>query len=546
MSDSTQDFVTPVHMQSGAWWATSHGNARRTALGATAVVVLLAMISWLIWISPSDNVVRSAVTDVTGVDPSINVSSLKADRSALLDQLVSAKEQLAESKAALAEVQQQAWTSEGQLTAAQAKLASAESALAQARSAVDSGSGGAGSGTGGGTGSGAGGTASGARGDGTSTGGTGGGAGTGAGTGTGSGGGGSSGGGTIGPVPVQTPSLASIIDPESRYFGLFTDQAPFNWATYDAQEAAVGSEANMVGYFQGFDQDFRADAVRSSWSRGKLPVLTWESQPIKAGNNEPEQPDYSLSKIVDGSFDDYLTTYADDIVANGMPLALRFDHEMNGTWYPWSTDYGNSKGSVNGNGPTDFVAAWQHVHDLFERQGANDLVAWVWAPTRVDRLATGKTGGSDHTSQEFLATLYPGPDYVDIVGMSGYYRPPYDDKSKPTFASTFGATLAQLRAVAPGKNILLAEIGASETGGSSDPTSTSEKAQWFNSLFTALADPANDDIIGFSYFDLVATTVVDGVRSTNDWRLTSRSDSLAAFTEGITRRDIGFDLEPSP
>ena len=62
MSDSTQDFVTPVHMQSGAWWATSHGNARRTALGATAVVVLLAMISWLIWISPSDNVVRSAVT----------------------------------------------------------------------------------------------------------------------------------------------------------------------------------------------------------------------------------------------------------------------------------------------------------------------------------------------------------------------------------------------------------------------------------------------------------------------------------------------------
>ena len=64
-------------------------------------------------------------------------------------------------------------------------------------------------------------------------------------------------------------------------------------------------------------------------------------------------------------------------------------------------------------------------------------------------------------------------------------------------------------------------------------------------LFTALADPANDDIIGFSYFDLVATTVVDGVRSTNDWRLTSRSDSLAAFTEGITRRDIGYDLEPA-
>ncbi|WP_249408955.1 glycoside hydrolase family 26 protein [Frigoribacterium sp. CFBP 8751] len=531
MSDSTQDFVTPVHLQSGAWWATSHGNARRTALGATAVVVLLAMISWLIWVSPSDNIVRSAVTEVTGVDPSINVSSLKADRSALLDQLVSAKKQLAESKAALADVQQQAWTSEGQLTAAQAKLASAESALAQAQSAADAGQGA-------GSGSGAAGTAAGGRGGGN---GASGGSGSG-----GTGSNGSTGGGATGPVTVETPSLASIVDPESRYFGLFTDQAPFNWATYDAQEAAVGSEANMVGYFQGFDQEFRADAVRSSWSRGKLPVLTWESQPIKAGNNEPEQPDYSLTKIIDGSFDSYLTTYADDIVANGMPLALRFDHEMNGTWYPWSTDYGNSKGAVNGNGPDDYVKAWQHVHDLFERQGANDLVAWIWAPTRIDRLATGKTGGSDHTTQAFLESLYPGADYVDIVGMSGYYRPPYDDKSKPTFDSTFGATLKQLRAIAPGKNILLAEIGASETGGSSDPTATSEKAQWFNSLFEALADPANDDIIGFSYFDLVATTVVDGVRSTNDWRLTSRSDSLAAFTAGITRRDVGYDLQPSP
>ena len=34
MSESPQTFVAPLHVQSGAWWASSHGNARRTALGA--------------------------------------------------------------------------------------------------------------------------------------------------------------------------------------------------------------------------------------------------------------------------------------------------------------------------------------------------------------------------------------------------------------------------------------------------------------------------------------------------------------------------------
>lgn len=524
MSDSDSTFVAPVHVHSGAWWASSHGNARRTALGATASIVLLALISWLIWVSPSDNAVRSAVQTAVNAAPTSNTTTLKADRSALMDQLLTAKRQLADSKAAMADVQQQAWSSEAQLAEAQSQLASARSAVAQAQQAAD------GSNAGGDTGT----VVVGGSGDGPASGSPGGPAGgtgsdDGSGSGSGSGDGGPDADDATGPVPVTAPPLSELIAPTARYFGLYTQQAPFNWATYDDTSSKVGVSPNMVGYFSGFDEDFRSDAVQRSWAKGEMPLLTWESRPIADANDVTSSPDYSLPKIIDGDFDAYLTTYAQDIVATGLPLALRLDHEMNSTWYPWNEDDGHGNG-INGNRPGDYVRMWQHVHDVFEANGANEYVAWVWSPNRVNRLT--KT----HKTLEYTASLYPGDDYVDWVGMSGYSRPPYDEGAV-SFDQTFGDTLDQLRRISD-KPILLSEIGASETGGN--------KAAWIDTLFDALADPANDDIIGFSWFSLAVTGFTEGERMTNDWRIDSRSDSTEAFREGIGRTDIGYRLERIP
>jgi beta-mannanase len=520
LSESPQTFVAPLHVQSGAWWASSHGNARRTALGATAVVVLLAMISWLIWISPTDNPVRTAVQQSVGTSPA-QVATMKQDRSALLDQLVAAKQQLAESKTQLADVQQQAWTSEGQLTDAQARLASAQDALRDAEAATG-GSGGSGSGAqagGGGGGSGAGGSGSVATGP---KGGSGGGSGSGSGSDDGSEG------GATGPVPVTAPPLADVISPDSRYFGLYTTQSPFSWSEFDDVSTKVGAQPNMAGYFQGFDQEFNATAVDRAWAKGDLPFLTWESRPIAAGNDAVVDPDYELSTIIDGDHDAYLTRWADALVANGLPLAIRLDHEMNGNWYPWAE-------GVNGNEQGEYVEMWRHVHDLFEARGANELVAWVWAPTRVEGTPT------KNRSLEYTESLYPGDDYVDWVGLTGYLRNSPETPQSGDFQGTFGKTLDQLRQITT-KPIVLAEMGAAELGSTKD----AQKPRWIDSLFAELAKPENDDIVGFSWFNLTATTVSSGSYLTNDWRITSRQDSLDAFRRGIARTDTGFALRPLP
>lgn len=456
-----------------SWWATSTTRSRLTAVGAGAIALALLSVSYLVWTSPAGPVaqVSSAIQAVqTGVD-------MKEERNALLSSVVDLKSDLATSNEQVQALKQQL---------AQSKQALAEAQAAAKKTPVSSG-----------------------------------------------------GNSASKPKPpaaapvtpaVTAPDRSALLAPATRYFGMYTVQAPFNWATYDDTASKIGSMPNVVGYFGGWDQTFRADAVTRAWSRDTLPMLTWESRPINSPNSQIEEPDYTLPKILGGAFDDYLHQYAKDIVATGLPLAIRFDHEMNGIWYPWSEDNGKG-GPLNGNNPGDYVKVWQHVHDIFEQEGANQLVIWVWAPNIINNLP------SSHKSLDYLKSLYPGDDYVDWVGLSGYLRPAYKPDNTFSFDYTFGPSLDQLRALTD-KPIYLAEIGASETGG--------QKANWITSFFDGLAKPENDDIIGFSWFNLAVTTYTEGELATNDWRIDSRPESLAAFVAGITDPEDGFTLAPSP
>jgi hypothetical protein len=330
-------------------------------------------------------------------------------------------------------------------------------------------------------------------------------------------------------VKPTAPAKATLLDPAQRYFGMYTEQAPFNWATFDAAASSVGRSQSMVGYFGGWDEDFRANAVTRAWERGLMPMLTWESRPIGSANDVVDEPEYSLPRIIAGDFDAYLTKYAQDVVATGLPLAIRLDHEMNSIWYPWSEQTG-SGASINGNSPGDYVKMWQHVHDIFEAQGANQYVIWVWSPNIINNLPSALQG------IETLQGLYPGDAYVDWVGVSGYQRPPYKTDNTSTFSYTYDRTLDQLRQITD-KKILLAEVGASETGGT--------KPAWITSFFQGFDPGVNDDVIGFAWFNLAVSTYVSGELATNDWRVTSRANTLEAFRQGIADPARNFGGTPN-
>jgi beta-mannanase len=496
---------------SSTWWAQSSKHARLTAIGTTAIVIVLGLITWNVWVSPAGSV-STAVHQALGVTP----PKKKVSAAELQTKLDAAQEKIWALEGKLDSSSAQAGSRADQITQLKAQLASLQSELGAAKS-----------GTGGASSSGGSGASVNAAGSGGSGG---------SGGSSSSGGSGGSGGSVTKPntgpskdpttTPISTPTKAQILGQQSRWYGLYTAQSPFSWSEYDQVQQAVGTATNMVGYFQGFDQDFNASAVQRSWANGRLPMMTWESVPAATGNDEPYVPGYTNQDILSGKFDAYLTKYAQAVKANGMPLVIRFDHEMNGQWYSWS------ESSAQKNDPGSYKKVWQHVWKVFQDNGANQYAIWNWSPTRIDNL-----GNPKYQTLAYMENYYPGAQYVDWVGMSGYYRKAVE---QPTFQNTFGATLAQIRQIAPGKHIVLNEIGATETGGTA---SNGQKSQWITSLFDALADPANKDIIGFAYFSEVATTIVDGARTTNDWRLNSRADSLATFAKGIKRNDIDYDLQ---
>lgn len=487
--------------QSGAWWAPSSKHAKRTALGTAAIVIALSLITWTVWASPSSPV-STAVHHALGVK---TASEQAEDTKALQVKLAAAQKQIWKLEGQLKSASATGESRSSRIEALQAELQSAQSALGAAQAAAASTSGTT--------------TASTTSGGSGSTFGS-----SGSKTATASGGSKAAATGTSGAskepsaTPVDVPTKAELLDPTARYYGLYTAQSPGNWAEYDEISQKVGTATNMDGYFQGFQEPFKASAVQRSWANGRLPMMTWETTPSLSGNDQTQIPGYDNADIMGPAYSAYITKYAQDIVANGQPMVIRFDHEMNGSWYNWS------ESPKQNNAAKSYVAMWQYVHDVFQAQGANDYVIWDWSPTRIDKL-----GNEAYEQLPYLANYYPTDAYVDWVGMSGYYR---DSTEAPTFETTFAATLDQIRKIAKDKPIVLNEIGATETGGDiSDP----QKVQWVTSLFDALADPANDDIIGFAYFNESATTVTNGELTSNDWRIDSRAASLAAFVAGMQR-----------
>lgn len=495
MSSPTSTLSSRAH----SWWAQSKSRSQATAAAFIVLALMLIGISGYVWVSPTGAPLRKAVAEATET-----VTPFAAQNAELKRNLDRATQTIASQKGRMTAMQSQALAAQAgsakQLAAAQQKalaaqneLASVKAQLVAAQAKAGHQSGGAG--------------ASGAPVSNPVS--------------------GSSGGGA---APVTAPARADLLNPSSRYFGMYTEQAPFNWATFDDTSSKIGVSPNLVGYFQGWDQNFRPDAVTRAWQQGRMPMMTWESRPIDAGNDTTSAPAYSLPKIIGGDFDAYLHQYAKDIVATGLPLAIRLDHEMNAIWYPWNETDGAGN-SINGNSPGDYVKMWRHVHDIFQEEGANNLVIWVWAPNIVNNLP------ATHQADGYLENLYPGDQYVDWVGLSGYLRPPYKSDNDFSFDYTFKPSLDKLRSITK-KPIILAEIGASETGG--------HKAAWITSFFDTLAEPENSDIIGFSWFDLAVTSYVQGVRATNDWRIDSRADSLSAFIAGLTKPEDDFTLTPAP
>jgi hypothetical protein len=282
---------------------------------------------------------------------------------------------------------------------------------------------------------------------------------------------------------------------------------PWDFSALEKFERKVHKKVSLLSFSTAFADcatspctplPFPEQAMEKLREHGTIPFLSWASQSFPASLH---QPDYSLTAIANGSLDPFIRDYAEQVITWNKPFFLRFDAEMNGFWFPWSE-------GLNGNTPGSFVAAWRHIHDIFEQVGANK-VTWVWCPN-VDFTR--------HLTP--LKSLYPGNAYVDWTCLDGFnWGKTRNSAGWQSFDKVFRGTYKRVVKIAPSKPMVIGEVSSEERGGS--------KPNWIKSTLHDIPAhyPKVRGVIWFNEKD-------QGM----DWPVESSKASLKAFRKAIGSR----------
>ncbi len=283
------------------------------------------------------------------------------------------------------------------------------------------------------------------------------------------------------------------------YYGVHVAGSVQDSASVALFEKNTHKAASIVMWYQGWGMQDGTQNFEPSWmntvrTHGSIPMVTWEPWLYTQGVN---QPTYSLQSILNGSHDEYITQWANASKAWGHPYFLRFAHEMNGFWYPWSE-------SANGNKAGQYVQAWHHVHDIFAKLSVKN-VTWVWSPNTEFVHGTALKG------------LYPGGAYVDWVGIDGYNWGGVAGKGWQSFAQVFRQTYNDVTTLAPNKPLMIAETASAEQHGN--------KAAWITDAFTVQLP---------QYFPRVRAVIWFNENKETDWRAESSARSQTAFVRALS------------
>ena len=236
---------------------------------------------------------------------------------------------------------------------------------------------------------------------------------------------------------------------------------------------------------------------------GFIPMVTWEPwrwpEELPAGIPPEDQPDFSLSAILNGEYDDYIWNWAIDLKRISGPLFLRPMHEMNGNWYPWC-------GTVNGNRPKEYIEVWSYIRSIFT-EAKNDHLIWIWSPY-VHSVP-------DEPGNE-IWRYYPGSKELDWLALDGYNWGKTQGWSKwRRFNEVFGEAYEKLVSLSPERPMMIAEVGCAEEGG--------DKGEWIGEAFRVLGDT----------FSKIKALIWFNIKKECDWRIESSPQSLKAFRKSI-------------
>jgi hypothetical protein len=151
---------------------------------------------------------------------------------------------------------------------------------------------------------------------------------------------------------------------------------------------------------------------------------------------------------------------------------------MNGNWYPWSL---NST-------PTDYILAWQHIHDIISNKSLDSTrLQWIWCVGNVDV--------GSYTAENY----WVGENYIDWIGIDGYNFGTSQTWSTWLWPNqVFDNMIQRLNSLSSTKPICINEYATTSIF-SSNISNIQSKLNWLNQFCVYIFN--NNQIKMVSYFN---------------------------------------------
>jgi hypothetical protein len=304
-------------------------------------------------------------------------------------------------------------------------------------------------------------------------------------------------------------------------FGAFVNGVPYYESgarELRALERKLGTKLEIVSGFVDWEYVLGNERDLALTERGTRTLLySWEPHCTSQGC-------ITLAGVARGEHDAYLQRVAASMKQFPYELYVRPWGEMNAEWSAWQPDSGRNRAGTR----EEFIAAWRHVRTLFREQGAHNL-KFVFNPD-----------ASDFDSNTRVPSIWPGAEYVDVLGIDGYNWGDGKGDSWTAFEDIFARMYGVLTALHPSAPVWICEVGAKEPR-EDDGTPTRpapldpahDKGAWIDAMMESTAFPR------------LAALVYFNVRKERDFRFESSPESLRAIRKQLKLRAAKRVRSPS-
>ena len=294
-----------------------------------------------------------------------------------------------------------------------------------------------------------------------------------------------------------------------RYFGEDSglDWGVFKWGIDEDWDLLADLESRLdysfdiLLYYSHFESEDSLEriekVVRSADEEGRTVELTLQTKYSEEGN--------MVYDILNGEYDEYLRDYAALIKKMEIPVLFRLCNEMNGDWCEYSAFHTSRDTEI-------FTGMYRYIFDIFMEEGAGAYTIWVWNPNE-------KSFPDYKWNCEF--NYYPGDEYVDVVGITGYNTGTYYEGEEWRSFDEIYEPLYKRTLDSYDKPVMITEFGCSSAGG--------DKEKWIEDMFERISE----------YDEIKAAVWWDGCDYDSDGKVArsylieENNSVLRTFREGL-------------